>query len=121
MNKMTMPEMSVVRFQESDVIVASSVVRSVTILGVSDGTAHNAQVIRDNTVLGENKDGEDTFTTFFNGISTDTFFWRKGVSEADSLGYVVREDGAGRSISDFDGIYKFVSNDSYGRGLWMQQ
>ena len=110
MSKMRMPEMDVVRFQESDVIVASSI----RIINVEDTVKKNAEVYRNDVLVGSNLDG--SFTSFFNSYSPSTTFYRGNDDSPFALDTIVNDDRSGVSVPDFDGTYAYQGN-----GIWQKQ
>ena len=104
MSKMTMPEMSVVRFQESDVIVASAIVLS----GANDTDKHNLTITRYGTPIFSNsqQDGFNYLSDY--GYNSDpNFYWssQQGTSPYD-LHSLITSDNNGDDYNDtVDGKY----------------
>ena len=110
MSKMKMPEMSVVRFAESDMIVAST---RVYLQGWSDDTGLNgtARNEKNGTILASNRDS--SIVTYFGG--NVTFYPAAGRPFA--LDTMQNMDSNGEAINDFDGYYWY--NDK--TNVWERQ
>ena len=99
-----MPEMSVVRFNESDVIVASSIVLS----GANDKSDHNLTVTRYGTDIFSNSQSSG-----FNNLAkygyTDnpSFYWSsaQGTSPVDLHSLITSDNNGEERTNTFDGTY----------------
>lgn len=107
MSKMRMPEMSVVRFTESDVIVAS--IRSFTLHKYGDGQKGNAYVDYDGNIYGTTQPGGGSFPeSLYNDFNANN----PGVNFSGSSDFHWGSDESGWSTQNFDWIIGQDNTDS---------
>ena len=70
MSKMRVPKVNVVRFNESDVIVASGGIRTVTVAGIGDGVSRNATITMNGISYGRSAVVPGTGTTFSSAVNS---------------------------------------------------
>ena len=113
MSKMRMPEMDVVRFQESDVIVASLVVSKAV-----DGVDHNLTITRNGTdIFFNGKNGTD-FNNMGSYYATrddgNYYFYTNGTVNAYTLDAMIQSDNNASDL-DVDGRYIYTGNGNFER------
>ena len=112
MSKMRMPEMSVVRFEESDVICASIVVS-----GTNDKTAHNMMITYNGTPIFSNSrtNAFDNIKNYFSPVesTTNNFEFFNGEYYHNQT-WLQSSDSEGEA-QNWDGIYTYTSNGYFDR------
>lgn len=125
MSKMRMPEMDVVRFQESDVIVASSFLSSVGLYQFDNGATNDAYIEADGKTYHHtgSPNFDDAEVAFSNLNGSTKFYWSVsgghdyGQATFDQLlGY---DAGTSAQSGATDGIYGYKNGDS-GWGFYHQ-
>ena len=103
MSKMRVAEMSVVRFTESDVIVASQIVVS----GADDKAGHNLTVTRYGTeIFSNNQQSGFNHMSQYGYTDNPLFYWSsaQGTSPYD-LNALIQSDNNGEDYEAVDGVY----------------
>ncbi|MBP3810775.1 MAG: hypothetical protein ILA15_08655 [Clostridiales bacterium] len=106
MSKMRMPEMSVVRFNESDVIVASSL----TVSNAADGGAHNLTVTRDGKTIFYNGQYDaylNDMSKYYETTSQGSYLFYFGGNDPVSLDGLRESDNNGTDYAGVDGDYYY--------------
>ena len=106
MSKMRKPEMSVVHFNESDVIVASSL----TVSNAGDGTAHNLTVTRNNKTIFYNGQYDafvNDMSKYYGTTSQGSYLFYFGGADPVSLSGLQESDNNGKPYTDVDGDYYY--------------
>jgi len=125
MSKMRMPEMDVVRFQESDVIVASSFLSSVGLYKFDNGQTNDAYIVANGTEYHHTGqyNFDDAEADFSNLNGSTKFYWNVSGGHAygqatfdQLLGYDAGTSAQGDAT---DGIYCYQNGDS-GWGFYHQ-
>ena len=106
MSKMRMPEMSVVRFNESDVIVASTV----EVLNWTNQVAFDGVIKRGNAVI-YNHTESGRQTDHFTGLygTNPRFYPDEDDSHAFDLSYLIQSDNTAGTLNDTNGTYEWIN------------
>ncbi len=122
MSKMRMPEMDVVRFQESDVIVASAVPvgAKLQVYNFGDNENYNGGIKYGNTPLFENKQygGTNILGDAFPGRNPEDLVFFYGDTSKVSLHSMIEDDtpNVGTSVdSGVNGFYTYAGNGVFNR------
>ncbi|MBR4556182.1 MAG: hypothetical protein IKO15_01765 [Clostridiales bacterium] len=116
MSKMRMPEMSVVRFTESDVIVAS-VASVVRLVNWGDGKAYNGVIkVGDEIIYNHTTSAPaiDTITSYL-PTSSPSFHRNDSDSAPFDLSALITVDNHDGDTSDIDGVYYWNSGNDFVR------
>ena len=119
MSKMRMPEMSVVRFTESDVIVASSVLKTAALYQFDNGGTNDAYIEAGGTTYYHTGSTNfDALEAAYSNVNDDTkFYWDVGAEQygqatfSQLLGYDAGTSAQGNAT---DGNYDY----RYGNSGW---
>lgn len=110
MSKMRMPEMSVVRFNESDVIVASTELQRITLNNFGNGHANDASVTIGSDTYGNQQSSgyrySDASALYYNFNGNTQFKWdRNDGSGQNTFAQLLGFDTGSTSNSGVDGEY----------------
>lgn len=119
-----MPEMSVVRFTESDVICASTLAKTMRLIAFADGEMNNAKVEIDGNPYSRtgSPSFDDAYAHFYNLSGSTMFYWDTSTGHGYGsfntiMGYDNSTDADGGSV---DTTYTWNPNGSSGAGFYHQ-